>query len=59
MYSVAGGWTNWSECSKSCGTGTQKRVCTNPTPMHGGAECKREAARDCNMQGCPGKNLTY
>ena len=39
----------------ACGTGTQTRTCTNPTPVNGGAECSGESARDCNTQGCPGK----
>ena len=54
-YLVAGGWTDWGVCSKTCGTGTQTRTCTNPTPANGGAECTGASAQDCNTQGCPGK----
>ena len=61
--SVNGGWTNfgsWSECTKTCGTGTQSRnrTCTNPAPQYGGADCTGDAeeSRDCNTQPCPSKN---
>ncbi|KAL5268609.1 hypothetical protein ACHWQZ_G002453 [Mnemiopsis leidyi] len=41
---VDGGYTDfgdWSECSKTCGDGTQTRTrtCSNPAPANGGAEC--------------------
>ncbi|XP_026272666.1 semaphorin-5A [Frankliniella occidentalis] len=40
-----GAWTSWGECSSPCGSGfrVRRRVCDNPIPAHGGAEC----------QGCP------
>ena len=59
IYSVAGGWTDWGVCSKTCGTGTQTRTCTNPTPANGGADCTGVLVQDCNTQGCPGKTPTY
>ncbi|KAH1180690.1 hypothetical protein KIL84_001624 [Mauremys mutica] len=39
-----GGWSNWetsSPCSVTCGLGrvTQKRLCNNPAPRHGGKAC--------------------
>lgn len=36
-----GTWSDWGECSKKCGTGTQQRsrTCDNPQPQHGGADC--------------------
>ena len=55
IYSVAGGWSTWGVCSKTCDTGTQTRTCTNPTPANGGADCSGESVRDCNTQQCPGK----
>ena len=33
---VDGGFTSWSNCSKSCGTGIQTRQCSNPSPKNGG-----------------------
>ncbi|XP_069679507.1 semaphorin 5c [Periplaneta americana] len=41
---VHGGWTawsSWSACSQSCGLAvkTQRRVCGNPAPAHGGRVC--------------------
>ncbi|XP_044844305.1 properdin [Mauremys mutica] len=41
---VDGGWSNWetsSPCSVTCGLGrvTQKRLCNNPAPRHGGKAC--------------------
>ncbi|XP_071487729.1 A disintegrin and metalloproteinase with thrombospondin motifs 14-like [Diadema antillarum] len=41
---VDGGWTeysNFSECSRSCGTGVRVRIrnCTDPTPQWGGEPC--------------------
>merc|ERR1719265_1232740 len=57
---VDGGWSDfgeWSECSKSCGGGTQSRSksCTNPAPANGGKDCEGEAIenRACNAQECP------
>ena len=57
--SLVGGWSEWGRCSKTCGTGTQTRTCTNPTPLNGGAQCSGESSQDCNPQECPGKTPTY
>ena len=51
--SVNGGWSTWSECDKSCGTGTQTRTCTNPVPYSGGTECTGEKSKTCNTKSCP------
>ena len=60
--SVDGGWSGydeWTECTETCGTGTQTRTrtCTNPAPLYGGADCTgtAEETQDCNTQLCLGK----
>ncbi|XP_063693348.1 uncharacterized protein LOC134825137 [Bolinopsis microptera] len=60
LKTVNGAWTHfgkWSECSASCGTGTQsrKRSCENPSPLHGGAGCEgdEEETQACNTKPCP------
>jgi hypothetical protein len=61
--SVNGGWSGWSDpagfpdgaggtCSKSCGSGTQSRTCTNPSPSCGGASCFGASSQSCNVQPC-------
>merc|ERR1712055_521351 len=55
---VNGQWSNWGECSKTCGGGLKKRTCTNPAPAHGGTDCKAEGygptnKDDCNTEKCP------
>lgn len=56
---VDGGWSfwyDWSECSKSCGGGTQTRIrkCNNPSPTAGGADCvgSDSETRSCNTHQC-------
>ena len=44
LTAVDGGYTDWSECSEcsvTCGGGTQTftRTCTNPPPSNGGRDC--------------------
>ncbi|XP_061184989.1 SCO-spondin-like [Saccostrea echinata] len=50
-------WTDWDDCTVSCGGGSQgrTRTCTNPAPQHGGANCTGDFAQsqDCNTQNCP------
>ena len=62
--SVDGGWTdysNWSYCTKTCGTGTQTRTrtCTNPAPKYGGADCTgtTQETQNCNTHPCPSKKF--
>ncbi|KAL5248468.1 hypothetical protein ACHWQZ_G017606 [Mnemiopsis leidyi] len=57
---VNGGWSSygtWSECTETCGTGTQTRTrtCTNPAPQYGGADCTEtaEETQECNTNPCP------
>ena len=48
----------WSECSATCGGGSQSRVrrCNNPSPSNGGRPCSGSmiGTRRCNTQSCPG-----
>ncbi|XP_052771166.1 cell surface hyaluronidase-like [Mya arenaria] len=50
-------WGGWSECSRSCGEGTQYRLrqCNNPLPQGAGASCEGDAAqpRTCQTIFCP------
>ena len=52
-------WTTFSECTKSCGNGTQKRTrtCSSPEPKHGGKQCSslgpHVETRACNTHHCP------
>ena len=64
FFTVDGGWSefgDWSECSAECGGGTQTRtkLCNNPAPAHGGADCEGEdyETQECNTQECPGSVL--
>ena len=59
---VDGGWSAygaWTECSASCGDGSQSRsrTCNNPSPAHGGQQCSGQATenRVCSSAKCPGK----
>ncbi len=49
---VNGSWSDWEQCSASCGTGTQTRTCTAPAPSGGGNECSGVSAQPCNTQSC-------
>ena len=57
---VDGGWSDfgdWSECSNDCGKGTQTKtkLCNNPAPANGGADCEGEDSetQECTQE-CPG-----
>lgn len=57
-----GGWSEWSEwsgCTKTCGGGQKyrERICNNPEPLNGGAECEGEGegAEACNEEECQPK----
>ena len=50
-----GGWSDWSACTKSCGTGLQFRDCTEPSPLFSQSTCnvgQRGQVRYCNTQPC-------
>ena len=52
-------WSNFTECSVTCGGGkkTRVRTCTEPTPQHAGRNCSYLGAADetrrCNTHFCP------
>ena len=63
---IDGGYTDWSkpsECSVTCGGGTQTltRTCTNPPPSNGGRDCSSlgpaQKKQNCNTQECRRFNL--
>ena len=53
-------WTNWSNCSRTCGVGEQERTrsCTNPAQRGEGKPCSgnESETKSCNITlTCPGK----
>ena len=54
-----GAWTNWTDCSKTCGGGLQERTreCNNPPPSGGGKDCvgDRVETQACANDLCKGK----
>ncbi|XP_065934945.1 uncharacterized protein [Magallana gigas] len=50
-------WSNWTDCSKSCGGGLniRNRSCTNPSPKYGGKHCEGSLSEflNCNEHQCP------
>lgn len=52
-------WSNYSECSVSCGDGlrTRTRTCTNPVPQYGGRNCSHlgetKQTQPCFVMICP------
>ena len=54
-----GDWSEWTQCSASCGDSFQERErsCNNPVPQNGGADCPEEElteTRKCDVPACPG-----
>ncbi|XP_060552023.1 hemicentin-1-like isoform X2 [Ruditapes philippinarum] len=51
-----GHWSPWDPCSVTCNEGTRlrRRLCDNPAPQAGGANCDGEAVeiKSCNKRGC-------
>ena len=67
-FLVSGGysdWTQWSQCSATCGLGhkTRERSCNSPLPAHGGPTCidqghgEASETSDCNEGPCPSKYI--
>ena len=50
-------WSEWAECSVSCGGGSQDRNRDCTGPFYGGLECpgNDSETRDCNTHHCPSK----
>ena len=51
------GWSDWSDCSKTCseGTITRTRSCSDPLPQFGGLDCVGNAidTDTCLISNCP------
>ncbi|CAK1542142.1 unnamed protein product [Leptosia nina] len=58
-----GPWSDWSECSRTCGAGvsTQYRECNNPEPYNNGHYCigDRSRYKVCNTDPCPINEPTF
>jgi len=50
---IDGSWGPWSQCSTSCGQGTQTRVCNHSAPSDGGHGCEGANVRECIQPPCP------
>ncbi|XP_053392063.1 coadhesin-like, partial [Mercenaria mercenaria] len=52
-----GVWSEWTECSVTCGNGTQNRTrnCDSQQPQNNGEDCVGESSQTqtCNTNGCP------
>ena len=49
-------WSSWSQCSKSCGTGTQYRT-IYVQEQYGGQVCAGLSQKNCYTQSCPSKYI--
>lgn len=51
-------WSDWTDCTTSCGGGTSTRNRTCTGPYYGGADCEGVRIEDtgCNTNPCPSKS---
>ncbi|XP_076099012.1 SCO-spondin-like isoform X4 [Mytilus galloprovincialis] len=51
------GWSEWTDCSLTCGIGKTKRnrTCSDPKPQNGGSSCtgSDDEVKICNIISCP------
>ena len=67
FFLVKGGWSvwsDWSQCSKDCGsdiTKTRSKYCNSPEPQYGGENCTGEDKEIafCPNITCPGTFIFY
>ena len=52
MGPINGGWSEWGECSRTCGGGVKRRTCTKPAPKDGGQYCQGDNLEECNKETC-------
>ena len=52
----SGSWSEWNECTRTCGGGTQEKNRTCFGPYFGGLPCDGDEIKTqaCNTQPCPG-----
>ena len=52
-----GKWSNWTDCTKTCGNGIKSRYrnCDSPPSQHGGKYCPGDSnqSKQCSQQPCP------
>lgn len=51
------GWSEWTDCSLTCGIGKteRNRTCSDPKPQNGGSSCtgSDDEVKMCNIISCP------
>jgi len=54
-------WSDWSECSATCGGGIRIQTRNCIPPLYGGEWCKGSnvSTEECNLDACIGKIYTF